>query len=110
MEWRIRGLPSADPKGPEEVHLVTFPDAPSFERYRSVADLLEWFRKERGYQTRINAIPRVQEGARERQPRIFAALGLLADVHPIAPSPIPDANRLNHLLGQFINRLQLMTR
>jgi uncharacterized protein (DUF4415 family) len=31
------------------------------------ADLLEWFRKERGYQTRINAILRAYMSANERQ-------------------------------------------
>ena len=39
LERRI-GLPaSADPNQPHEVHLVTFPDQQSFERYRADADL-----------------------------------------------------------------------
>ena len=33
------------------------------------ADLLEWFRSERGYQTRINAILRAYMNAQNRHPR-----------------------------------------
>jgi uncharacterized protein (DUF4415 family) len=33
------------------------------------ADLLEWFRNERGYQTRINAILRAYMNAQNRHPR-----------------------------------------
>jgi uncharacterized protein (DUF1330 family) len=39
IERRIRRVASADPNQPDEVHLVTFPDAPSFERYRSDPEL-----------------------------------------------------------------------
>ena len=43
---------------PRRKHTVTM---------RLDADLLEWFRKERGYQTRINAILRAYMNAHERE-------------------------------------------
>jgi uncharacterized protein (DUF1330 family) len=39
IERRIGFAPSADPAQPHEVHLVSFPDQQSFERYRSDPDL-----------------------------------------------------------------------
>jgi class 3 adenylate cyclase len=40
IERRIGFPVGADPAQPHEVHLVTFPDRQSFERYRVDADLL----------------------------------------------------------------------
>jgi uncharacterized protein (DUF1330 family) len=39
IERRIGFAASADPDQPQEVHIVTFPDQPSFERYRADPDL-----------------------------------------------------------------------
>lgn len=39
IERRIAFPPSADPSQPREMHVVTFPDRGSFDRYRGDADL-----------------------------------------------------------------------
>jgi uncharacterized protein (DUF1330 family) len=39
VERRIGFAASTDPNQPHEVHIVTFPDQDSFERYRADADL-----------------------------------------------------------------------
>jgi uncharacterized protein (DUF1330 family) len=39
IERRVSFAPSADPDQPHEVHIVTFPDQQSFERYRADKDL-----------------------------------------------------------------------
>src|SRR5258708_7783714 len=39
IERRIRRLPTADPSQPFEVHLESFPDESSFERYRGDPEL-----------------------------------------------------------------------
>jgi uncharacterized protein (DUF4415 family) len=46
---------------------VVLPKPKQTVTIRLDADLLEWFRKERGYQTRINAILRAYMSAHERR-------------------------------------------
>jgi len=48
---------------------MSFPRLLQAHRLRLDADLLEWFRTERGYQTRINAILRAYMNAQNRHHR-----------------------------------------
>jgi len=73
---RIRNAIASDPDVPptdekfwNDAHVV-WPRRKSIVTMRLDTDLLEWFRQQRGYQTRINAILRAYMKAQERQTKV----------------------------------------